>query len=119
MAALSVCHCQAHLDHGVSGEEKRLRQTSGTMDRPRPSPLDLGKKGPMLGPAGMLDVGQAANAQSFPMLSGGPVNRHCSARKVEAWTQPANAGPLAPQEWDISAGFGLAFGSCVAEVWPF
>jgi len=21
MAALSVCHCQAHLDHGVSGEE--------------------------------------------------------------------------------------------------
>ena len=96
-----------------------MRQTSGTMDRPRPSPLDLGKKGPMLGPAGMLDVGQAANAQSFPMLSGGPVNRHCSARKVEAWTQPANAGPLAPQEWDISAGFGLAFGSCVAEVWPF
>ena len=30
----------------------------------------------------------------FP--AGGPVNGHCSARELEAWTQPANAGPLVP-----------------------
>ena len=49
---------------------KRLRQTSGTMDRPKPSSLELFVFLPFhaLHPAGML-VTNCLNAQSFPMLS--------------------------------------------------